>query len=90
MAVSPQPRVAGEAVTNLMGQQMAVKVEGIVQVTSTQTCTIGRRVKAVQVTVTSQSNSASAIGPEGKVRFDLIDSKEYFISFFFLYYSLWS
>jgi len=70
LAVSPQPRVAGEAVTNLMGQQMAVKIEGIVQVTSSQqTSTIGRRVKAVQVTVTSQSNSTTApvIGPEGKV-----------------------
>jgi hypothetical protein len=32
LAVSPQPRVAGEAITTTIGSQLAVKVEGIVQV----------------------------------------------------------
>ncbi|EFX65676.1 hypothetical protein DAPPUDRAFT_264322 [Daphnia pulex] len=31
LAVSPQPRVAGEAITTTIGSQLAVKVEGIVQ-----------------------------------------------------------
>ncbi|EFX67716.1 hypothetical protein DAPPUDRAFT_115213 [Daphnia pulex] len=34
LVVSPQPRVAGEAITTTIGSQLAVKVEGIVQVTS--------------------------------------------------------
>ena len=32
LAVSPQPRVPGEPVTTTIGAQLAVKVEGIVQV----------------------------------------------------------
>ncbi len=62
--MSPQPRVAGEAITTTIGSQLAVKVEGIVQVTSNQRSS-GRRVRAVQVTV--QSNPANpTVGPEGK------------------------
>ena len=70
LAVSPQPRVAGEPVTSTMGAQLAVKVEGIVQVCNQKsTTTIRRKVKAVQVTVaTSQPNQA--VGPDGKVHID--------------------
>lgn len=64
--MSPQPRVAGEAITTTMGSQLAVKVEGIVQVTSSQRSS-GRRVRAVQVTI--QSNPTNpAVGPDGKVK----------------------
>ena len=65
LAVSPQPRVPGEAITTTIGSQLAVKVEGIVQVTSSQRYS-GRRVRAVQVTI--QSNPANpTVGLDGKV-----------------------
>jgi integrator complex subunit 7 len=65
LAVSPQPRVAGEAITTTIGSQLAVKVEGIVQVTSSPRY-FGRRVRAVQVTI--QSNPANpTVGSDGKV-----------------------
>lgn len=65
LAVSPQPRVAGEAITATMGSQLAVKVEGIVQVTSSQR-SYGRRVRAVQVTIQSNPTNPT-VGPDGKV-----------------------
>ena len=69
LAVSPQPRVVGEPITTTIGAQLAVKVEGIVQVSSRQS-PCQRRVRAVQVTVTSQANNTSnLIGPDGKVEF---------------------
>lgn len=64
--MSPQPRVTGEPVTTTIGMQLAVKVEGIVQVASTLPLNAGRRVQSVQVTVQS-SPTNPAIGPEGKV-----------------------
>jgi len=65
LAVSPQPRVPGEAISAIIGSQLAVKVEGIVQVTSSQRYS-GRRVRAVQVTI--QSNPANpTVGSDGKV-----------------------
>ncbi|XP_057376792.1 integrator complex subunit 7-like [Daphnia carinata] len=64
LAVSPQPRVAGEAITTTMGSQLAVKVEGIVQVTSSQRSS-GRRVRAVQVTIQSNPTNPT-VGPDGK------------------------
>jgi len=74
LAVSPQPRVPGEPVTSTMGQQMAVRVEGIIQLTELSSTCVGRRVRAVQVTLTSQpninqtgANSINIIGPDGKV-----------------------
>lgn len=76
LAVNPQPRVAGEPVTSTMGQQMAIRVEGIIQLTvSSPSSATGRRVRAVQVTLTSQPNSGGpagtnsafiGIGPDGK------------------------
>ena len=72
LAVNPQPRVAGEPVTSTMGQQMAVRVEGIIQLqTAKSSAASGRRVRAVQVTLTSQPNSPAAgpannFGPDGK------------------------
>ena len=52
--MTPQPR-PGESVMTTLGSQFAVKVEGIVQGTSQHR--LARQVRAVQVTVTSQSNS---------------------------------
>lgn len=58
--------MAGEPVTTTMGSQLAVKVEGIIQVTTNHRSFNGRRIQAVQVTVLSTSATA-AVGPEGKV-----------------------
>ena len=63
LAVSPQPRVAGEPVTTPIGAHLAVKVEGVAQLTSQQK--VCRKVRAVQVTVTSQSNVPT---PDTKVK----------------------
>jgi integrator complex subunit 7 len=57
--------VPGEAITTTIGSQLAVKVEGIVQVTSSLRYS-GRRVRAVQVSI--QSNPANpTVGSDGKV-----------------------
>ena len=63
--VSPQPRVAGEAITTTIGSQLAIKVEGIVEVTSNERSS-GVRVRAVQVTIQSNAANPQAVGPEGK------------------------
>lgn len=62
--MSPQPNVDGEAITTTINSQLAVKVEGIVQVTSRHRSS-ERKVRAVQVTILS--NPVYRIGPDGKV-----------------------
>jgi integrator complex subunit 7 len=57
--------VAGETITTTIGSQLAVKVEGIVQVTSSPRY-FGRRVRVVQVTIQSNPTNPT-VGSDDKV-----------------------
>ncbi|XP_046632176.1 integrator complex subunit 7-like [Daphnia pulicaria] len=66
LAVSPQPRVAGEAITTTIGSQLAVKVVGIVQVTSSPRYFV-RRVRPSRSSDNTIESYYPTVGSDDKV-----------------------
>lgn len=65
LAISPQPRVAGEFISVQPGSQLAVKVEGVIQ--HGRKPGLFRTVNGVIITVTSQLQTAPKANNDTKV-----------------------
>lgn len=70
LAISPQPRVAGEFISVQPGSQLAVKVEGVIQ--HGRRPGLFRTISGVIITVTSLLQSASKTNADVKVSLEII------------------